>query len=62
VVQKWAEWIKTASHEDSKWRLTSRERDNEYISWMLRYEEEQRTDDMPKFMQIIAATSLPAEI
>ena len=60
VIQKWTKWIGTAPYEDSKRRLTSRELKNKITSWTLRYEERQRTGDMPKFMQEIVLASLSA--
>jgi T5orf172 domain len=60
VIQKWTKWIDTAPFKDSKRQLTQWKLDNKITSWTLRYEETQRTGDMPKFMQEIAAASLPA--
>jgi T5orf172 domain len=60
VIQKWTKWIDTAPFKDSKRQLTQWELDKKITSWILRYEETQRTGDMPKFMQEIAAASLPA--
>jgi hypothetical protein len=60
VIQKWTKWIDTAPFKDSKRQLTQWELDKKITSWILRYEETQRTGDMPKFMQEIAAVSLPA--
>jgi T5orf172 domain len=60
VIQKWTKWIGTAPYEDSKRRLTSGELKNKITSWTLRYEERQRTGDMPKFMQEIVLASLSA--
>jgi hypothetical protein len=60
VIQKWTKWIGTAPFEDSKKQLTQWELDNKITSWTLKHEEAQRIGDMPKFMQEIAAASLPA--
>ncbi|KAN0098840.1 DUF1766 domain containing protein [Hyaloscypha variabilis] len=61
VIQKWTKWIETAPYKDSKRPLTPRELENKITSWILRYEERQRTGDMSNFMQEIRVASLPAE-
>ncbi|KAG4412001.1 hypothetical protein IFR04_014862 [Cadophora malorum] len=61
VIQKWTKWIDTVPYKDSKKPLTTWELRRKITSWELRHEEEQRTDDMPKFMQEVAAASLLAE-
>jgi hypothetical protein len=55
VIQKWTKWIATAPFKDSKSQLTRWERNPKITPWVLRDDEEQRTDDMPKFMQEIVA-------
>jgi hypothetical protein len=57
VIQKWIKWINTTPFEDLKRPLTRWQLANKITSWTLRDEEVQRTADIPKFMQEIAAAS-----
>jgi hypothetical protein len=57
VIQKWTKWINTTPFHDSERPLTRWQLANGITSWTLRNKEVQRTADMPKFMQEIAAAS-----